>query len=137
MTIHKSIRVERSPETAFKVFCFDMSRWWPGGFGKDTKVYLEGQVGGRFYEMDPDGVEIALGQVTSYEPPSRVAFTFRGPSWNAGTLVEVRFVPEGSGTRVELDHSGWEQDAKLREIHKNFVTGWDFVLGRYESQVAA
>jgi hypothetical protein len=42
MTIRKSIRVERPPEISFKVFCEDISEWWPAGFGgKDSKVFLE------------------------------------------------------------------------------------------------
>ncbi len=49
MTIRKSIRVERPPEISFKVFCEDISEWWPAGFGgKDSKVFLEREVGGRF-----------------------------------------------------------------------------------------
>jgi uncharacterized protein YndB with AHSA1/START domain len=136
MTIHKSIKVERAPEIAFKVFCGDMSRWWPGGFGKDSKVWLEGRVGGRYYEIRTDGTEFEIGKVTAYEPPSRVAFTFRAPSWDVATLVDVRFLPDGTGTRVELEHSGWEQDAKLQETHKNYQEGWDLVLGHYQSAVA-
>ncbi|MGH7838544.1 MAG: SRPBCC domain-containing protein, partial [Candidatus Binataceae bacterium] len=89
------------------------------------------------YEISPEGVETEIGKVTVYEPPSRVAFTFRAPDWNAATLVDVRFVADGVGTRVELEHSGWEQDAKLEEASKNFDHGWDFVLGKYTTHIAA
>ncbi len=137
MTIHKSIKVERSPDTVFRVFCDEMSQWWPGGFGKDTKVFLEGRVGGRYYERGPDGAESEIGRVTAYQPPSLVAFTFRAPSWDFPTQVEVRFIPDGTGTRVELEHRGWEQDAKLREGRKSYDEGWDLVLGQYQTHLAA
>ncbi|HVA78414.1 MAG TPA: SRPBCC domain-containing protein [Candidatus Binataceae bacterium] len=134
MTIRKSIRVERPPEIAFKVFCEEMSEWWPGGFGgKDSKPFMEQKVGGRLYERNPDGSEYEIGRVNEYQPPSTVAFTWRAPSWDVVTQVEIRFTAEGGGTRVELEHRGWEQDAKTREARSKYDGGWDFVLGHYQS----
>lgn len=137
MTIRKSIWIGRSPETSFKVFCEDIGEWWPGGFGGgDSKLFLDRQVGGRFYERRTDGTEYEIGRITAYRPPSVVAFTWRAPSWDATTQVEIRFTAEGSGTRVELEHSGWEQDAKTREARKNYDSGWDTILGHYQSAFA-
>jgi len=138
MTIRKSIKVNCSPETTFKVFCEEMSEWWPGGFGgKDTKLYLEGHVGGRFYERRPDGTEYQIGKVTSYQPSSFVAFTWRAPSWDVDTQVEIRFTAEGTGTRIELEHSGWERDAKTRDARNSYDGGWVGVLGHFQSFLAA
>jgi uncharacterized protein YndB with AHSA1/START domain len=137
MTIHKSIRVERSPETSFKVFCEDIGRWWPGGFGgRDSKLFLEREVGGRFYERRADGSDYEIGRVTAYEPPSLVAFTWRAPSWEVTTQVEVRFTAEGRGTRVDLVHSGWEQSAKTRDARTNYDSGWETILGHYQAAFA-
>jgi uncharacterized protein YndB with AHSA1/START domain len=137
MTIRKSIRVERAPEISFRVFCEHLSEWWPGGLGgKDAKLFMEGRVGGRFYERRADGTEYQIGQVTAYQPPSVVAFTWRAPSWEVTTKVEVRFSAEDGGTRVELEHSGWEQDAKTRDAHKNYDLGWDRILGHYQAAFA-
>jgi uncharacterized protein YndB with AHSA1/START domain len=138
MTIRKSIWVGRSPETSFKVFCEDISEWWPGGFGgKDTKLFLDREVGGRFYERRVDGTEYEIGRITAYQPPSVVAFTWRAPSWDATTQVEIRFAAEGGGTRVEPEHSGWEQDAKTRDARKNYDSGWERILGHYQAAFAA
>lgn len=138
MTIRKSIWVARPPERSFKAFCEEMSEWWPGGFGgKDSRPRLQLQVGGRFYERRPDGTEYDIGRVTAYQPPSLVAFTWRAPSWEVTTSVEIRFTAEGNGTRIELEHSGWEQDAKTRDARKNYESGWDTVLGHYQSFAAA
>jgi uncharacterized protein YndB with AHSA1/START domain len=134
MTIRKSITVNCSPETSFKVFCDDMHEWWPGGFGgKDAKVFLEGRVGGRFYERRPDGTEYQIGKITSYQPPSFVAFTWRAPSWDVDTQVEIRFIAEGNRTRVELEHSGWEQDAKTRDARSSYDGGWVGILEHYQT----
>jgi uncharacterized protein YndB with AHSA1/START domain len=141
MTISKSIRVERPPEISFKVFCEEIGQWWPKGpsfGGKDlADTIIERRIGGRFYERYADGTEYEIGQVTAYEPPAVVAFTWRAPSWNVTTQVEVRFTAEGTGTRVELEHSGWEQDAHTREAHKSYDGGWEFVLGHYQTRVAS
>jgi uncharacterized protein YndB with AHSA1/START domain len=138
MTIRKSITVNCPPEISFRAFCHEMSQWWPGGFGgKDARPTLEPRVGGRFYERRPDGTEYEIGRVTAYQPPAMVAFTWRAPSWDVETEVSVRFTREGSGTRIELEHSGWEQDAKTRDARKNYDGGWDFVLGHYVAHANA
>lgn len=137
MTIRKSIWVGRSPETSFKVFCEDIGQWWPGGFsGKDSKLSLAREVGGRFLEHRADGTEYEIGRITAYQPPSLVAFTWRAPSWEVTTQVEIRFNAEAGGTRVELEHSGWEQSDKTRDARNNYNSGWEKILGHYQAVFA-
>jgi Activator of Hsp90 ATPase homolog 1-like protein len=142
MTIRKSIRVERPPEVSFKAFCEEIGQWWPKGpsFGGKhlTDMFIEGRVDGRFYERHADGTEYEIRRVTVYQPPAVVAFTWRAPmSWEVATRVEVRFIAEGTGTRVELEHTGWEQTAKILEFRKNYDSGWDMVLGHYQSHTVS
>jgi uncharacterized protein YndB with AHSA1/START domain len=133
MTIRKSIRVERSPEISFKVFCEEIGVWWPGGFGgKDSRLSMERRVGGRFFETRADGTQYDIGRLTAYQPPDVVAFTWRAPSWEVTTQVEIRFAADGNGTRIELEHSGWEQDAKTLDTRKNYDSGWETILGHYQ-----
>jgi uncharacterized protein YndB with AHSA1/START domain len=137
VTIRKSIWVARPPETSFRVFCEEMSEWWPGGFGgKDARPRLELRVGGRFYERRADGSEYDTGRVTAYQPPSIVAFSWRAPSWDVVTQVEVRFTAEAEGTRIELEHSGWDRDAKTHDARKNYDSGWESILGYYQGEIA-
>jgi uncharacterized protein YndB with AHSA1/START domain len=132
MTIRKSLIVERPPEISFRVFCEEISQWWPGGFGGEgAKVHMDRRVGGRFYERNADGTEYEIGRITAYQPPSVVAFTWRAPTWDMTTQVEIRFVADGDGTRVELEHSGWDQGPKLRDARKSYDDGWDLVLGHF------
>jgi len=44
--------------------------------------------------------DVALRFVLAWKPHSRPV---------PPTEVEVRFVPDGEGTRVELEHRGWER----------------------------
>ena len=139
MTIRKSIRVQRPPEIAFTIFCEGIGEWWPKGAsfkGNRIDIIIEGRVGGRFLERYTDGSEYELGRVIAYQPPALVAFTWRAPSWEASTQVEIRFRPEDGGTRVELEHSGWEQSPKIQETRKNYDAGWTAILEHYQAAVA-
>ena len=138
MKIHKSIRVERSPEASFRIFCEEIGQWWPGGFGGEgSRLAIEPKVGGRFFETRTDGSEYEIGRVTAYQPPALVAFTWRAPSWELTTQVEVRFSAEDTATRVELDHSGWERSPKLTDGRKSYDSGWETILGHYQRHIAA
>ena len=52
------------------------------------------------------------------------------------TELEVRFLPEGDGTRVELEHRGWEDVTEEAPAKReSYDTGWDHVLGIYENRI--
>ena len=137
MTIRKSIRIERPRDVSFRVFCEEIGQWWPHGFGGEgSKVALEPRVGGRFYETRPDGSEYEIGRLTTYQPPAVVAFTWRAPSWELPTQVEVRFIADGDATIVELEHRGWEQNPKAAETRNSYSNGWEGILGHYRKHLA-
>jgi uncharacterized protein YndB with AHSA1/START domain len=100
-------------------------------------MIIEGRVGGRFYERYVDGTEYEIGRVTAFQAPNLVAFTWRAPSWDVETQVEVRFIQEGTGTRVELEHRGWDQADQIRENRKSYEGGWDLMLGHYLAHASA
>jgi len=139
MIIRKSIKVGQPPPIAFRVFCEDIGQWWPlkqgfsFGGARAKEIFIEGRIGGRFYERFADGTEFEVGRVTDYEPPAVVAFTWRSPQWEGQTRVEVRFLADGAGTIVELEHSGWDQGPKMLGDSKKFSKGWDFILGQFQS----
>jgi uncharacterized protein YndB with AHSA1/START domain len=140
MTIRKTISVQRPPQVAFRIFCESIGEWWPKGpsfKGNLANMVIEGRIGGRFFERYTDGTEYEIGRVTAYQPPSLVAFAWRAPSWDVATQVEVRFSAEAGGTRIELEHRGWDQSAKSRDSRDNYDSGWDMVLGRYQAAFAA
>src|SRR5258708_17243409 len=112
MTIRKAIRVERSPEVVFRVFTEEIGKWWPlkEGFSfggeKAKDIFIEGRVGGRFFERFTDGTEFEVGRITAFQPPHVVAFTWKDPSWEAPTEVEVKFAPYGPATPLQSEHPG-------------------------------
>ena len=137
MKISKSIHVKRPPQAAFQVFTEQMASWWPlkqgFSFGRERadKIFIEPKIGGRFFERFTDGEEMVVGKVTAYDPPARVAFTWQPPDWGV-TEVDVRFFADGDGTRVELEHRGWEKaGAEAQKQFTGYNGGWDFILERY------
>jgi uncharacterized protein YndB with AHSA1/START domain len=138
MTVRKSVHVKRPVEKTFRLFTEGIGKWWPlkEGFSFDAKrakdIFLEGRVGGRFFERFADGEEAEIGRVTAYAPPDRVVFTFKTPGWDGPTEVEVRFSSEADGTRVDLEHRGWERAGdKAKSRRDAYNGGWEKVLGAF------
>jgi uncharacterized protein YndB with AHSA1/START domain len=138
LVVRKSVTVRRSVEEAFRVFSEGVATWWPlqthsvGERSAKTCV-LEGRVGGRFFERQEDGTEAVWGTVTVWEPPQRLAFTWHpGRDESTAQEIEIRFTPVDGGTRVELEHRGWEKlGERAEEARNEYESGWDFVLGCY------
>jgi uncharacterized protein YndB with AHSA1/START domain len=112
--VRKTIRVATRPERAFRVFTEHMGTWWPlvshhiGKAAAQTCV-VEPFAGGRWYERGVDGSECEWGRVLAYEPPRRLVLAWQisadwQPDANLNTEVEVLFIADGDGTRVELEH---------------------------------
>jgi uncharacterized protein YndB with AHSA1/START domain len=143
VTIRKSIFVKRAPDAAFRIFTAQIGAWWPLGEGvsfggeRADQLVLETRTGGRFYERYKDGEEYEVGRVLAFEPPTRVVFSWRAPTWSAATEVEVRFAPEADGTRVSLEHRGWEAlDEATRARNTGYANGWDLILSRFAARAA-
>lgn len=143
MIVKRSVTVNAPADRAFRAFTEEIGQWWPldQGFsflGDNHKdMFLEGRAGGRLYERGSDGAEYDIGQVRAFEPPNRVLISWSQPDWDAPTEVEVRFVPGDMGTRVELEHRGFEKiGEKAEEEFNSFNEGWVGVLSFYEKHAA-
>ncbi len=133
--ITKTVVVPAPVERAWAVFTERIGEWWPlathslGGERTETAFAAPD----RIYERWADGTERTWGRVLAWEPPARLVFTWEVGE-DSGNEVEVRFVPEGEGTRVELEHRGWE--AGTPEARRSYDGGWEHVLGRFEAAAA-
>jgi uncharacterized protein YndB with AHSA1/START domain len=134
--IRKTVLVDFAPAEAFELFTTRVSSWWPTethSYGGDAvkEVVMEPFVGGLLYEVTAEGTA-PWGRITAWEPPHRLALEWLlvkcGDS--ACTEVEVRFSPEGPGSRVELEHRGWER-ATGGSSRANYDSGWDVVLAPF------
>ena len=136
--IRRVVTVKASPEQAFRRFTAELGSWWPlashsVGQADALSVEIEGRVGGRIVEHIRGGRESVWGTVTLWEPPHRVAFTWHPGDDPARALdVEVRYAAGGDGTRVELEHRGFERLGKdARMARRGYPLGWSYVLGLY------
>jgi uncharacterized protein YndB with AHSA1/START domain len=148
--IRKSVLVQAPADRAFRVFTERFGEWWPladysmavdeelEGISA-TGAVIEGRVGGRVYEVRSDGTEADWGNVLEYEPGARLVLAWKPNRLpHPPTEVEVRFTAEGDGTRVDLEHRGWELlGDRAAEARGQYDRGWPGVLDRYVSLAAA
>lgn len=140
------VSVER--DVAFRVFTEEIDQWWRRGVkfrasGRSPGVLrIEPRVGGRLvetFESASGPCEVVTGQVTVWEPPTRLAFEWRGVNFapHETTEVEVSFAPSPSGTLVTLTHRGWRQIRRdhparhglgPREFCRMLATWWSELL---------
>jgi Activator of Hsp90 ATPase homolog 1-like protein len=140
--VRKTVTVDCVVEEAFRVFTADANSWWPvethSIHGTAVKeVVFDGREGGEVYEVTGDGERGHWATVVTWDPPSRLVL-----AWNilereaVPTEVEIRFLPDGDGTRVELEHRNWEaiaQDAS--EKRDSYDRGWGQILDVFADRV--
>jgi len=123
--VRVTVSIPVSPAAAFDAFTLEIDQWWRrspkfrvAGRRPGTLVF-EPKLGGRLFEQyeasDGPRTHVA-GAITTWDPPSHLAFEWRGSNFAPGevTYVNVRFTPTESGTQVVLEHSGF---AALRGDH--------------------
>ena len=146
--VQRSVTVAAPPERAFEVFTAGFASWWPSSHsviqGGYEGAYIEPQVGGRWYERSRTGVEEVWGRVLVYEPPHRLVLSWLldgefeiDADASRATEVEVRFTPEGDGTRVDLEHRGFERRADGAAVAEGVGAdgGWGSLLELYAAAV--
>jgi uncharacterized protein YndB with AHSA1/START domain len=77
------------------------------------------------------GRVFVVGRIEVWEPPRRLALTWRGTNFapDQSTLVDLRFEPVPEGTRVSVTHSGWDR-VPPEHPARHGLAGRDFVLMR-------
>jgi hypothetical protein len=141
--ITASVEVGVDPETAFQIFTAEIDRWWrPGPINwydsqRAVGTRIEPGVGGRWLEIYDEANEdvLEIGRITVWEPGRRLVLHYRdGGHALDGTEVEVRFEPIEGGSRVILEHRGWDKidpDVAVRSQY-NKRSGWTNILGWYQ-----
>ena len=102
------------PPTAFQVFTDEVDSWWKRGSryrvdpSRKSAMRFED---GRFIEAYEGGEAFEHGRVIAWDPPARLVFEMRGQYSRPGetTEVEVRFETVKRGTRVTVEHRGWDR----------------------------
>jgi hypothetical protein len=108
------VDIDCPPEHAFATWAERFGDWWPASHtatGDPAAVVLEPRLGGRIFERTRDGGEIDWGEITGWDPPRLLAYTWHLRRDRAdATDVVIRFVATDDGrTRMEITHTGWER----------------------------
>ena len=134
-----AFEVSAPPDHAFEVWTARIGSWWPADHTVTAEdglqVVLEGRVGGRIFERTASGAEHDWGEVTAWEPPHRLVYLWHLRRDRAdATEVEIRFLPSGEGTRVEIEHRGWERmGTGGQEWRDRNRGGWENLLPHYRA----
>jgi uncharacterized protein YndB with AHSA1/START domain len=138
LTVRRSVTVARNREDAFRVFTEEIGSWWPletHSIGKDGRpaetAAIDGREGGSFYERTGSGTE-HWGTILVWEPPARIVISWELRPERPPTEIEVLFTEEGEGTRVVLEHRGFERlGDEAEDVAAGYSEGWTKVLGQY------
>ncbi len=135
----RSVDVSVPPERAFEVFTRHMGDWWPlQQFSiaeeRAVAVRFEEWSGGKVFEIVDDGTEWEWAEVLAWEPPHRLVLAWHPTKEpTVSTEVEIRFTASDGGTRVDLEHRGWERLGDLAAVARvDYEQGWLPVLGLFE-----
>lgn len=129
--------VNRPADEAFEVFTAEIGAWWPlpshGLFGNDsTNVAFRN---GKLIEQSVDGSEAIWGEVLAWEPAVRFVMSWHpGGDGTQASEVEVAFEPDGAGTRVVIEHRGWEtfgDAAAARRLGYVGPNAWGYMLDHF------
>jgi len=138
-----SFDVDCPAEHAFKVWTAGIGTWWPADHTVSGEpgltVVLQGAVGGRIYERTTDGVEHDWGEVTVWNPPTRLVYLWHlRRDRSDATEVEIRFVAAARGTtRIEIEHRGWERLGSAADQWRDQNrAGWQTLLPHFQAMIA-
>ena len=147
--VRKAVVVDASPPQAFSVFTSGIDRWWPKSHGIGatpiTQSVIEPFVGGRWYSTHEDGSSVTVGHVIVWQPPRRLIVSWEiSADWKPDprpaftSEVEVRFIPEGERTRVEIEHRDFERLGEKggEKMRKDVDGGWPGLLELYAAEAA-
>ena len=151
-SVRAAIVVDAPLERAFRVFTEDFDSVKPREHNmlgvEIAETVFEPREGGRIYDRGVDGSEFQWARVLSFEPPSRLVFSWDlNPQFQIETdidrtsEVEVRFIPESDErTRVELEHRNLDRHGPGWEGERDAVAGdggWPLYLQRFGGLIDA
>jgi hypothetical protein len=128
--------VAASPEHAFTTWVERPTLWWPSGHsmsGSPEAIVFEPRVGGRIYERDAQGTEVAWGEVLVWAPPLRIEYLWHLFFARAeATQVAVTFTAVEHGTVVRLVQTGWDALGESGALRRErTINAWTTITAQY------
>lgn len=131
------VDVPVDPATAFQLYVTRPGRRHPteGQSGAPAEIVYEPFAGGRWYERADDGREYEWGKVLEWGPPHRLVLAWMvgassgkwafDPDPAHASRAEITFEPTERGTRVRVEHTGFEAHGPgAASIRRGVSQGW-------------
>ena len=111
-----ALRIEATPARVFEAFTAEIGQWWRDDplfqptRRRGGRMSLEPGDDGRLLVTYADGKVAEVGRLRVWQPPERLVLTWCPTSFSADqeTEVHVAFEPVEGGTRVVVEHHGWD-----------------------------
>ena len=138
--IRRSVTVAADPDRTFRTFTREIGSWWPTethsmAADRDdastvTSLTFEEREGGRVVEIDDRGNEGTWATILTWDPPHRVVLAWKPNTRDEPpTEVEITFTAVEAGTRVDLEHRGWERlGDRAPQARQSYTSGWATLL---------
>jgi uncharacterized protein YndB with AHSA1/START domain len=134
--LSRAITVPVPASEAFGIFAGHPAEWLPAAHTfvpEPLLIAMEPRVGGRFYERAADGSEVTRGTITDWDPPRRLAVTWRiGPGWRPvpdderASVIVVDFVPAGpASTRVVTTYTQLHRHGEFARVIRAAIESQD------------
>ena len=132
-----ALRIAAPPERVFEAFTTEIAAWWrpnplfaftprsPGVMAFEALPEGEGEVGRRLVERLASGKVFEVGRVRVWTPGERLVVGWRQAAFSSDmeTEVEVRFEAVDEGTRVTVEHRGWDSVPQPHVARHGFPGG--------------
>lgn len=127
-----ALRIKAPPERVFAAFTNEIAAWWrPNALFAFTPrspgvmAFEDGEDGRRLVERLASGKVFEVGRVRVWEPGQRLVVGWRQASFapDMDTEVEVRFEAVEDGTRVTVEHRGWDSVPQAHVARHTFPDG--------------
>ena len=128
--IHVEQYIAHSPAQVWRALSTPdlIAKWWAPGD-------IQPIVGHRF-SLDMGAWGKQPCEVTAVDAERLLAYAYGIGMLN--TRITWRLTPEGAGTRLSLDHDGFDLDAPMgKTAHQGMGAGWPAVLGRISTVLDA
>ena len=137
--IRGSAEIAATPERIFRALTTsEQADWWgQDGLYRTHDYQIDLRPGGRWSckATGGDGKESTVGgEYITVDPPRVLEYTWE-PSWDnfQKSRVRIEITPVGSGSRLTLVHTGFENRLEMVQPHSE---GWTRVLGWLSEYVA-
>jgi uncharacterized protein YndB with AHSA1/START domain len=137
-TIKKEMRFAQPPEQVWKAIADRamLAEWmFPNDFLPRVGHHFTFQVPGN-PKMNFDGLTVRC-EVLECEPPRRLVFTWCVDGPVANTRVSFRLEPDGEGTQLFMEHSGFDlSQPRANQAFKGAEYGWAKMLEQLGTVIA-